>query len=211
MKSIIKSIALAGVSATLGPASHAATIVIDSFVEGPFSLAEDGARTSQDLIAETIVNTRRAEGSGLGDWSAVLTLGSGFVEYNVREIIPAGRPFALFLSYSRSEGRFSLLGSDSFLLDFSAVSGSGILEIFLDSSDTNSVVQVPINSAGVLEYSFANMAAGSLENINSVTISITPDASPFSFQLNEVALVPEPSALLLTLLGAVGVFRRKRK
>jgi hypothetical protein len=210
MKFMIKAFVLAGLLAPLSPVCKAASIVIDSFDEGAFSLAEDGTRTNISSIAGTIVDTRRVEGLGLGDWSAVLTLGSGFIEYDVQEIIPAGRPFGLFLSYTRNASSFSLLGFDAFLLDFSAVSGNGMLEIYLDSSETNSVVKVPITSAGVLEYSFDNLAAGSLENIDRMTISISPDSSPFSFRLNEVSVVPEPSALILTLFGVAGVFRRRR-
>lgn len=211
MRTITKLFALAGILIFLNPVCYAASIVIDSFDEGPFSLSDEGPLTSQERITGAIVNTRRAEGLGLGDWSAVSTLGSGFVDYDVQSILPAGRPFGLFLSYTRSSGSFSLLGYDAFLLDFSAVSGSGMLEIFVDSSDTNSVVQIPITSAGVLEYSFDNMAAGSLGNISSLTINIVPDSSPFSFRLNEVSIIPEPSTLFLILLGGLGVFRRGRQ
>jgi hypothetical protein len=211
MKFAIRLFALVVALSQLSSTCRAASIVIDSFDDGSFSLTEDGTLTNLDLITETIVNTRRVEGSGLGDWNAVLTLGSGFVEYDAQEIIPSGRPFSLFLTYTRSEGAFSLLGYNSVLLDFAMVSGSGLLEIYLDTSDTNSVVQVPLSSAGVLEYSFDNMAASSFATVDRFTISITPDASPFSFQLNEVSLVPEPSALILSLFGAFGILRRQRQ
>jgi len=204
------SLAILGIIGLLGSICTGATIIVDSFDEGAFSLNHNGTTTNQTGIAETILNTRRVDGSGLGQWSATMVLGSGFIEYEALEIIPATRPFALFITYSNSNGLFSLSSFNSFRLDFGEVSGSAMLAIFLSSSDVNSLVEIPLSASGVAEYSFANMAASSLDNLSGLTIRISPDSSPFSFSLNEVALVPEPSTLVLAMLGVFTVIRRKR-
>ena len=194
----------------MAPASNAAVLIIDPFSEGDFSLNSNGTRTNETRIAETIVNIRRVEGLGLGQWTATMVPSDGFIGYEALEIIPAGRPYALFVSYFRSGGSFNLTGFDSFRLDFGEVSGNAMLAISVNSSDTNSLVEVPLTASGVVEYPFANMAASSLNSQSHITIRITPDSTPFSLRLNEVALVPEPNALVLAMLGVFAVIRRRR-
>lgn len=208
----MKLLLFIGISISLSSACHAFTSALDTFTEGAFILTEDGTWTDQSPISEPIISidTRRVSGSGLGDWSCTLTEGAGFLEYNALEITPAGRPFAISISYASSSGGFNLLGYDSFLLDFGELSGSGMLEISLTSSDEDSVVSVPLTSSGLVEYSFDKMAASSLVDVARLSIQITPDTSPFSFQLNEVAIVPEPNAMLLAFMGILGVLKRRR-
>ncbi len=211
MKTIIRVLSWIGLVTCLNPACRAAGILIDSFGEGSFSLSADGARNGQSEIKGTIVNYRRVSGSGLGDWRALLVPGSGFLEYDVREIVPAGRPFALYLSYSNSGGGLRLDHHSSFLLDFAMISGSAMLKVSLASFDGSVEVELPITTAGVLEVSFDNVDLGSVFGFTGLAFSIVPDASPFSLRLNEISVVPEPGVTMLTFVGGLGALGRRRR
>ena len=210
IKAICRALALIGGVTFLSSACCAAGTLIDSFSEGTFSLSAAGIRTDQSPINGAIVNYRHVTGSGLGDWRALLVPGSGYLDYDVQGIVPAGRPFGLDLRYTSGGGGFNLADYNALLLDFAGVSGSGRLKVTLDFLlDPSAVVEVPLTSAGALEVSFDTMGMTSVMAVG-LRISVVPDSVPFSFRLNDVSVVPEPSALGLMLAAGLHVLRRKR-
>ena len=210
MKSIWKAFLALGLVTVLNSTGRAASTLIDSFSEGSFSLFDDGNRFALSVINGPLVYVREVTGSGLGDWRALLAPGSGYLDYDVQQIIPGGRPFALFLSYDRGGG-INLADYNAFLLDFAGVSGSGRLTVTLDFLlDPSAVVEVPLTSAGALEVSFESMRLPSLMPVG-LRFSIVPDSAPFSFRLNEISVIPEPGAPCLILAAALHGLRRRRR
>jgi hypothetical protein len=188
---------------------EATPIPVDSFSEGEFYFEGEISARVQESISSPLVDSRIMSAVGLGTWSVRLVPGSGFLAYEATEYVPSGRGFSVALHYTRSGSLWSIEEYDAIELDFVSVTGSGLLQISVSTSDMDNVVEVPVTSPGILRYPVSYLAASSLNDITAMDIRLSPDGGNFSFHLNQIGVVPEPSSCLL--LGAsfllLGLFR----
>ncbi|MEM9283971.1 MAG: PEP-CTERM sorting domain-containing protein [Verrucomicrobiota bacterium] len=200
-------IALAG---TLTRA-YSATLILDSFSEGDFLLQDGGDESDEIAISSPVVDSREVLGFGQGTWSIAMVAGNGSLDYFVTEILgtPGSPRFGMIFQYE-SMPSASLLGFDAFSFDFTGVTGTALLEIFVNNQNAAAMMPVTLDSSGQLVYPFANLAANDLSAISNISFRVIPQSDTFSFSLNEVSIVPEPSAFIFLLLGGAGVFRRRR-
>ncbi len=198
--------------ALVGSNTHAiaASLTLDSFSEGDFLLQKGGDDFVDTMINSPLIDRRRVYGSSLGTWSVSLSPSSGSLNYSITDI-PSGQSARLGMSIRYSGNTVDLLGYDAFLFDFTSVTGTALLDVQLNNQNVDAMIPVTFDSSGQLFYPLSNIAANDLSSISDIIFRVIPQSDTFSFSLNEVSVVPEPSALVLFLLGGAGIFWLRRK
>jgi hypothetical protein len=188
-------------------ASKAATLLLDDFSSGAFALAFGGTTSNTGSFVTALTDQRTVSGFGDPNWTT--TLSSGNLAYVV-DSMSEGRNY-LTLNYS-STGTFSILGYDAFALDLSNVFGTGELIVSVSGSGGNNI-RVPISGSGTVVSPFSFLDTSQpLDSLSAMNFRINAISEDFSADIDNVRLVPEPSASILLLLGAGGgVLRRRRK
>lgn len=200
-------------------ASNAASILVDSF------LGEGG------MISDSTSNTMS---SALGDdslfdsrWVALrdrrsqaqmaTTIDQGHADLqmisSLDSFVPS-LPSVFFLYYSLAP--ISLLSGEALQIDVGGVFGRGFVYVEIDTQITPDVERsrFEITGPGIVTIpasSFSLENSNSLQGFNSLNITIEGRDPNFSLTINELRIVPEPSVLFLTILGAVGLTRRRRE
>jgi hypothetical protein len=196
------AIILGIISLPLCPTMGAAAVVIDSFTEGSVSIGFANDTLDLDVITGTSADERRVWGNGVKDWTSTLATGSGNILYAVDLRGSPSLNQWLNLQYSNSLGYVDLSGYSSFTIDFSDITGQGILSVlFNDRQGTF----VPITTNGIVEYPFDHVLdVGPIpEFLSRVQFRVFAGSSDFSVSINEIAIVPEPSPTMLALVSGV--------
>ena len=111
--------------------------------------------------------------------------------------------------------RQNFLGFDSFQLDFLDLSGLGELVIRINDDGSQGLLptnaRIALDSAGTLTVPISQAAGfetrGETLQFDFVFLNVTPE---FSFTLDEIRMVPEPSICVLASLALAGLYRRRR-
>lgn len=192
--------------------SNAATVILDDFSTGRSNVSSGGASQTTQSISSPFADSRMLMGSGSQHWNALVDITSTTLEYSVS--IPGGvlaPDQRLELKYLSSLGDFNLLGYDAFVFHVEALSGVGqIIAYFGDSGHQLGAVPVSLTATGDLYIPFANINPHDLSSIDSVHFRILPQDANFSVTLSGIGVIPEPSALLLSALGACFLLIRRR-
>lgn len=197
-----------------------AAVVVDSFTEDSFELDSENSvvETSVDLA---FANRRSSRinpefGQPSTSMSSTLDTGSGNLSFSVDGTSNiSSRPLDLRMSYSQG-GPYDISGFSAYEFDFTSLSGSGFLIVELASSSSNYerlTTRIDLNSAGTLTVPFDSVnfgAGGSLDSFPATHFVFEAETEQFSFVLDEVRVVPEPSPMLLLGLGVSGLFIRRR-
>jgi hypothetical protein len=184
------------------PWTPAEATVLDSFSEGEFHLESGGQQLARSDISSPLVSTRRVQAYGIGPWSVDLASGSGVLICNVTDTGPPPGQHGFFgidFYYAAAGNPWSLSGYDAIVIDFLEVTGMARLHVRLNPSDPVQITPVAVVSAGELSYPIANTGATSLDEIAGMQVFLIPESDTFSFSLNEIAAVPEPSIVVLLL------------
>ena len=109
----------------------------------------------------------------------------------------------------------SIQGCTAFVLGFSELSGVGSLYIELGSSDGLSGIQrIDLTAPGDVHYPVTSLRIDpfrSLDSFDVLHFRFESRSPEFSFTLDEIRLVPEPSAALLALAAGAGLLARRRR
>lgn len=189
-------------------ASNATTLLLDDFSTGAFALAFGETTSDSASLASPLTDQRTV--SGVGDPNWTVTLNTDSLTYIV-DSISEGRNY-LTLNYS-STGTFSILGYDAFAIDLLNVVGTGELIVSVSGSGGNNI-SVPISGAGTVVSPFSFLDTSQpLDSLSAMNFRINAISEDFSANIDNVRIVPEPSAApLLIGLSAVSVlFQRRRK
>lgn len=209
-----KSIALVLTSIVqMGGIGMSATVILDDFSSGPFSIGSSEAARYGSPITSPLAG-HRSIGANLDEtayWSAsVDTLTSTFV-YSANNPSSSTR---LSVTYSNAPGtRLDLLGFNAFVLQIESLNGVGRLFVFEGIGSTfEGVIPVELNDTGELVIPFANMNSSNPTNPSEVTFFFNPQSEEFSIRLSSISVIPEPSVPMFTALGLSALaFRRHRK
>ncbi|MGD9418425.1 MAG: PEP-CTERM sorting domain-containing protein [Verrucomicrobiota bacterium JB025] len=195
-------------SFSLCPA-RAATLLLDDFSLGGFSLASDGTTSNSESFATPLTDQRTIAGLGFPDWTA--TLATEGLSINISQLNPSpGRTF-IDIYYTLSSGTFSLLGYDAFAIDLSEVEGSGELRVSVDGS-LGTDVRIPIDGSGTIVYPFSNLGTSqSLDSLTALEFRFYSVTGDFSLTIDNLRLVPEPSSSVLILFGAIPLLLQRRR
>ncbi len=196
-------------STSLATSTHGA-VLLDSFTEGAFSLKFSGPTSQRDTLSGVLLDHRFGLGAGVKDWGAILNTTDGNLSYSVNlRGAPNGDNW-FGLSYTSSQGLFSLAGVDGFSVNITNMVGEGELLVFFGSNPEDSV-SVP-TVTGQLRYPLSNITTyGSLDDLYRLEFRFIAKTADFSITLDEITLVPEPSTVALAGIAAAGLLRRRRR
>ena len=197
-----------------------AVILVDTFDQGGFSIFRPGGNPSDEMVNLPLGTQRGAELSG---WASspgstmTSTLNSSTGKLN---FIASGTatnptfPMSLSLVYGGPD-LHSIAGCTEFILGFSELSGVGTLYIELGGSNGfTGVLRVDLTGPGELHYPVTGVYEGAghtLDSFNVLTFKFESRSSQFSFTLDEIRLIPEPSASVLALAAGAGLLAWRRR
>jgi hypothetical protein len=206
MKSIRTLIAFIGIGFSCP--LEGATLLLDDFSTGSFFLerGDNGTASFSDSFATPLTDQRTINGVGFPNWT--LTLGSGGLVYDV-DSLEEGRNY-MYLEYS-SSGTFSILGYDAFAVDLINVVGTGELIVAVSGSGGNNV-RVPISESGTVVSPFSFLdTSRSLDSLSAMSFRFNTSSEDFSATIDNIRLIPEPSApMMLLTVATVLIGRRAR-
>jgi hypothetical protein len=191
------------------PPAVAAAVVIDSFTEGGFYISYNVNRSPSNSLSAGPANRRQVSVQSLGFWSSSVSTAAGQLNYTVALRGSPG-PFSrdrLDLTYSRDSGFFDLLGADSFAFDISSITGEG--DIVFDTGSGNYPL-LRINTVGEAIYPLSWVPWFAESEVRTFTFQIIARSSNFSVTFDQIAFVPEPSAVAMLLGSSVFLLRRRR-
>jgi hypothetical protein len=202
---------------------RAVVTVVDSFDQGPFNLTLQNYSESNNVNLplglerySTIGARRAALGTIL---SSSLDTTTGQVSFLVSGPSSFPNPWSfldLRMSYSQG-GPHSIAGYAGFVFDFSQMIGAGALIVELGSGSAiygATTHRLPLTGAGETFYSFDDLnfgPGGSVDSFHVIHFIFEAHSEQFSFTLDEIRLVPEPSVALLGLSGCALFLRRSRQ
>jgi hypothetical protein len=201
-----------------------AVTVVDSFDSGSLFLSLDGVsgkalavETPFGLTRSATLDTRRAPAGSVITATFDSSAGGSLSFFADRTASgEASGALVMSMSYWKG-GPYSLDGFSAFEFDFGDVIGSGFLVVEVGSAAAilgPSFHRLTIDQAGVLTVPFDQLnvtdSSASLDFFHSLHFTFESDSDIFSFTLNEIRAVPEPSSALLALVGMGALMRRRR-
>ena len=202
-------------------AANAGTLVLDSYNYAPPLDLE--ASPSDTVVSDTVVSTESGANalytltwlSGPAvDTAKGNAFGSGVLAYG-EEPDADGK---LEIAYSiDGGGTLDFTGYTDFYFDVSFIDGSGGFDTLLTLVDFDgTTISTTFNVSTVGRYltAFSSLSPGpdfDFSQVLTLNALITSDGLSDDFTLDEVGLVPEPSALAVLGLGLIGLGLRRRK
>lgn len=202
------------VACSMAGSSNAATVIFDDFVTGGYDIGT-GRPTSQNTssINMPLVDTRGAEGFGLGFWSSTVETGDNTLSYAL-SLRPGGNPLeghSFRITYSNSSSNINLLGFNAFVLNVGSVLGSAMIYAYVGAGNPMlDVIPVELSGSGDIVIPFSNMAEIDPTQPNAISFLIVPQTLVFTSTFNSISVIPEPSAFILSALGACVLLVRRR-
>ncbi len=202
---------------TLCPAGYAAVSIVDNFDQGGFFITP-ASGTFQESVDLPLGSRRGAQLSTSGLWpdavmSSSLNPGTGKLSF-YSSGTSTFFPLSLTLVYG-GPTLHDIAGCTEFILGFSELSGVGTLYIELGASNgVEGVVRVNLTGPGDVQYYVSDVYAGAahtLDSFNVLHFRFESRSPQFSFTLDEIRLVPEPSGALLTVAVGAGFLALRRR
>lgn len=201
-------------------ASASAAVVVDSFTEDSFTLDTENSAVDANVdlaFAERRVSQINTEFAQSGTtMNSTLDAGSGSLSFSVDGTTTnQNRPLRLQLGYFQG-GPYDISGYNAYEFDFQNISGTGflIVELALAASDySRPTIRVTLDSSGTVTVPFDSVNVESpisLDSFPATHITFEAESEQFSFVLDEVRVVPEPSSMLLLGIGISGLLTRRR-
>jgi|GEM_PF-2486363 len=199
-----------------------ASLVVDSFTESAFMLETGGLSGDASAITSPLGETRSA---GITTrFLAPGTILSSTLDTGMDESLTftvngtstsQSMPLDLRASYFGGGAR-SILGFSDFELDFSSLSGQGnlIVELGSQSIPDGNTNRIALGSPGLLSIPFNQLnfgTNGSLGSFLALHFTFEAVSDNFTFELDEIRLVPEPSSAVLLGLGVAPLLLRRRR
>ena len=127
---------------------------------------------------------------------------------------PSTSYLGLDLTYGGPDPLHNIAGCTGFVLGFSELSGVGSLFIELGGSNGDGVHRIDLTGPGDVFYPVSSVHLNpghTLEAFNVLHFRFEARSTEFFFTLDEIRLVPEPSAALLALAAGAGLLARRRR
>lgn len=196
-------------------------MVLDSFTEDDFALSLEGNSSAVSEITSPLgslrvsrISTREAVAG------TILTSTLSSFAGNLSFLADGGSNSSILLNLQisyRSGGPFSIAGYDIFQFDFSQLQGQGnlIVELGNQSGFYGPTAQrISLSSSGIVSVPFDQLnfgSGGSVGSFSSLHVRFEAVSPEFSFTLEEIRLVPEPSALLLVGVAGMALSLRRAR
>ncbi|MGJ8698050.1 MAG: PEP-CTERM sorting domain-containing protein [Verrucomicrobiaceae bacterium] len=198
-------------------ACHAA-LVLDTFEQSDFEISYPGNQVAfpsmviSDLVEmrQASINPRRV---GTGTASAQVNTNLSLFTMNIDAPVRPTFPVDIILSYSGGDP-YNLLGYTGFEFDIVNLSGEGTLVTSLGFSDiVESTFPRTVIQEGTMFVAMENALFGpqsSLASFDFIGFVFEARTEQFSFDLEEIRIVPEPSTVACSSLALIMLFKRRR-
>lgn len=217
------SFAVATLLLLSGPLAASATIVVDSFTNGPFSLDMHLGPGSASKVLDPVGPLGTSRRVAVPQPARYVHLmrstldpgggGSMSLDFQMDTGEPPA-PYILTASY-RGGGPYSILGQTAFEFDFSSISGVAQMIIILggqfDPGPTT--IRTAISGPGMLSVPISAVnygTNGALDSFSELHFMFETSTDSVSFALDEIRVVPEPSMLALFAVGSLAFLVRYR-
>ncbi|MGJ8695688.1 MAG: hypothetical protein ACSHYF_05175 [Verrucomicrobiaceae bacterium] len=196
-----------------------AALILDTFDESGFVISSSGSEVAfpsgvvSDFVEEREAGiVPRRVGVGIAMAGVDSTLGK--FSMNVDAPIPPISPVAVVMGYNGG-GPLSLLGYTGFEFDFVNLTGEGTLVTGLGFSGVISDSRPrTIIEEGTLFVPLENAIFGhndSLDSFGFIGFTFEARTEQFSFELEEIRIIPEPSSVAFSGVALLLCLRRKRR
>jgi hypothetical protein len=195
----------------------AASLLIDDFSDGPFSLiGQYGASLDdKDTQVGTMLGRNRytalTSSSRQFGVTAVLVTGGSELSFNANIGPPGllGNQGVFYAIYGVPLVARDFTSYSGFMLSIPSVSGAGIVEVGLGSA----LFSVPIDHAGsvFVPIEGSGISPSSLSSVIQIRLQFTAVSSDFSVSVDRFSAVPEPTTFMLISAGMGLCFRRNRR
>jgi hypothetical protein len=191
--------------------------MVDPFDQGGFSISYP-SNPSDETVNLPLAQRRVANLGALfttpgATMTSTLDSATGTFRFVVNGNTASNAPLAIELIYSGG-GPYNISSCTSFILGFSEMSGVGSLYVEVGSSDgLTGEHRVDLTGQGDVNFSVPNVKPNNIHSVDSFDILrfvFEARSTDFSFTLNEIRLVPEPSGTLLLAAG-FGLFAQRRR
>jgi hypothetical protein len=218
MKTTSPLLVIAVIGIVSGSVTHAAVTIVDTFDQGGFSITPSSGTFEQEvnlpLARRRLADQSRWATSPGASMTSTLNSGTGTLTFVTSGTSLSVFPMSLTLVYAGAP-HYNIAGCTEFILGFSELSGVGTLYIELGGSNgLDGVFRVDLTGPGEVHYSVSDVYEGSghtLDSFNVLTFRFESRSPQFSFTLDEIRLVPEPSGALLALVAGAGLLARRRR
>ena len=189
-----------------------ATVILDDFSSGPFSIgSSEDSRYGSSIISP--LAEHRSISATLNDtanWSASVDTVISTLVYSANNPSLSTR---LRVTYSNAPGtHLNLIGFNAFVLQVDSLNGVGQLFVFEGIGSTfEGVIPVDLNTTGELVIPFANMNSSNPTNPSEVTFFFRPEGEEFSISISSIGVIPEPSSAIMMSLGAFALMLRRKR
>lgn len=124
------------------------------------------------------------------------------------------KPYFIGIGYVAG-GPYSILGFSAFEFEIASLEGRGnlVIELGGETLPNANTIRVPVTESGTLSVPFdqLNFSSGAdLGAFGGMHFEFEAASEEFSFTLDEIRIVPEPSVALLFVVGAIGMLHRRR-
>jgi len=206
----------------LCPTCYSAVSMVDTFDQGGFSMSyPDNSNPSNESVSLPLAQRRIADlnpppfGSSVTTMTSTLSSSTGkfTLMINGTSSLPHV-PLNLDLIYAGG-GPYNISGCTDFILGFSELSGVGSLYVELGaSSEIAGIHRVDLTGPGDVFFPVTDVRINGglgLDSFNVLRFIFEARSTEFSFTLDEIRLVPEPSAALLAVAAGAGLLARRRR
>jgi hypothetical protein len=199
-----------------------AVTVIDSFDSGSLFLSLGGVSGKALAIATPFgtsrsarLDTRRAPAGAVMAATFAPSGGGSLSFFADRTGSPEGVGLMRMNTSYSGGGIYRFSGFSALELEFADVIGSGfvIVEVGTGRDPGPMSHRLAVDAAGVLRVPLEQVNEDgfwSVESFHALHFTFESDSDVFSFTLNEIRAVPEPSAALFALVGVGALMRRRR-
>jgi hypothetical protein len=207
--------------------ANASTLVLDSFNYNPALQLSVNSTAGSGIMSGSAISLESGADadytlthlSGAGFDTARANFGSsGQLKYSEE----SGVDGQLAIDYSIAGGTVTLdfTGYDAFYFDVASIDGNGGFDVLLsleDSDGTMISASYTVTTIGRFIANFGDMTTSpdyinfDFSLVSKASTLITSAGDDDDFALDEVGLVPEPSALAILGLGLIGLGLRRRK
>jgi len=196
---------------------EAASLLIDDFSDGPFSLiGQYGANLDdKDIQVGTMLGgdryTALTSSSRQIGVTAILVTGGSEFSFNANAGPPGllGNQGVFYAVYGVPLASRDFTSYSGFMLSIPSTSGAGIVEVQLGAA----LFSVPIDHAGsvFVPIQGSGVSSSMLTSVSQIRLQFTAVSSDFSVSVDRFSAVPEPSTFVLIWAGMGLCFRRNRR
>jgi hypothetical protein len=197
----------------------AAVTIVDSFDQGGFTMSFPDDINPSDETVDLPLALRREASFGALTTTPGTQMVAGMDPSSLIFVVAGSSPFpnvrlSLQIVYSGG-GPYDISDCTGFILGFSQLAGVGSLYVELgSSSEPTGINRIDLTGPGDVYYPVADVRLNgihTLDSFNVLRFIFEAESTVFSFTIEEIRLVPEPSVAMMALAAGVWCLGLRRR